>query len=161
MKPTSKTSKGTDTDGISFSIESLIDCEEDQTVEDEPPSEAPPQRSQRNVQHPNYYGYSESTEQVATVSADTAALVEHCTYNVQEIPEPATIDEALESTHAKEWKLAIDSEYSSLMENDTWNLVELPEGRTAVGCKWVFKVKYDGEGKAVQFISQLVAMGYS
>ena len=60
-----------------------------------------------------------------------------------------------------EWKLATDSEYSSLMENDTWDLVELPEGRTAVGCKWVFKVKYNGEGKAVRFKSRLVAKGYS
>ena len=153
--------KGTDAEGISFSIESLIDCEEDQTVEDEPSSEAPPRRSQRNVQRPNYYGYSESTEQAGTVSADTAALVEHCAYNIREIPEPATIDEALESTHAKEWKLATDSEYSSLMENDTWDLVELPEGRTAVGCKRVFKVKYGGEGKAVRFKSRLVAKGYS
>ena len=43
-----------------------------------------------------------TTEQVATVSADTAALVEHCAYHVRAIPEPATIDKALESTHAKE-----------------------------------------------------------
>ena len=49
----------------------------------------------------------------------------------------------LKAPNAKEWKLATDSEYSSLMENDTWDLVELPEGRTAVGCKWVFKVKYN------------------
>ena len=47
---------------------------------------------------------------------------------VQEIPEPGTFDEALSSPHAKEWKLATDSEYQSLLDNDTWDLVELPQG---------------------------------
>ena len=49
----------------------------------------------------------------------------------------------------------------NLIDNDTWDLVELPEGRTAVGCKWVFKVKHNGEGKVVRFKSRLVAKGYS
>ena len=43
----------------------------------------------------------------------------------------------------KEWKEATDSEYQSLLENETWDLVDLPENRKAIGCKWVFKVKYD------------------
>ena len=153
--------KRTEAEGILGSSESLSECEEDETVTNESPSEAPPRRSQRTVQRPNYYGYSESTDAAATECADTATLVEHCAYSAQEIPEPATIDEALGSPYAKEWKLATDSEYSSLMENDTWDLVELPEGRSAVGCKWVSKVKHNGEGKAVRFKSQLVAKGYS
>ena len=66
---------------------------------------------------------------------------------MQEIPEPGSFDEALRSQHANKWKLAADSAYQSLIDNATWNLVELPEGRTAVCCKWIFKVKYNGEGK--------------
>ena len=54
-------------------------------------------------------------------------------FSVQEISEQETIDEALNSPHAKEWKLATDKEYQSLIENDTWDLVELPEGRFVVG----------------------------
>ena len=88
-------------------------------------------------------------------------LVEHCAYSVQEIPEPGTFDVALRSPHAKEWKLAADSKYQSLIDNDTWDLVELPEGRTAVSCKWIFKLKYNGEGKVERFKSRLVAKGYS
>ena len=152
--------KRANVEGISAPTESLSECEEE-TATDESPSDVPPRRSQRTVQRPDYYGYSESTDAATNECADTATLVEHCAYSAQEIPEPATIDEALGSPHAKEWKLATDSEYRSLMENDTWDLVELPEGRTAVGCKWVFKVKHNGEGKAVRFKSRLVAKGYT
>lgn len=27
-------------------------------------------------------------------------------------------------------------------ENDTWEIVLLPDGKRAVGCKWVFSIKY-------------------
>jgi hypothetical protein len=35
------------------------------------------------------------------------------------------------------------------------------EGRKAVGCKWVFKVKTDADGKVVKYKSRLVAQGFS
>ena len=126
---------------------------EDDKGEDEAQSGEAKRRSQRTIRCPDYYGYSEC--------ADTATLVEHYAYSVQEILEPGTFEEALGSPHAKEWKLAADSEYQSLIDNDTWDLVELPEGRTAVGFKWIFKVKYNGEGKVEQFKSRLVVKGYS
>ena len=82
-------------------------------------------------------------------------------YNVSQIAEPNTIEEALASEYSKEWKEAADSEYKSLMENDTWELVELPENREAIGCKWVFKVKYTSDGKVERFKGRLVAKGYA
>ena len=45
----------------------------------------------------------------------------------------------------------MDSEYNSLMENKTWELVELPPGRSAIGSKWVFKVKYKNDGRVERF----------
>ena len=57
--------------------------------------------------------------------------------------------------------MAADLEYSSLMENQTWSLVKLPEGRNVVGCKWVFRVKYDGNGEVKYFKGRLVAQGFS
>ena len=39
-----------------------------------------------------------------------------------------------------------------------WDLVPLPEGREAIGCKWVFKVKYDSNGKVERFKG---CLGYS
>ena len=89
------------------------------------------------------------------------ATCEHFAYNVCQVPEPKSLDEALSGPHAKEWKEAADSEYQSLMENGTWDLVELPEGREAIGSKWVFKVKHDSCGKVERFKGRLVAKGYS
>ena len=39
--------------------------------------------------------------------------------------------------------------------------MKLPEGRKAIGCKWVFRVKYDGKGQVERFKGRLVALGYS
>ena len=64
------------------------------------------QRPQRTVRRPDYYGYAELAETGIVESAGTATLAEHCPYSVQE---PETIDEALSSPHAKEWKLATDT----------------------------------------------------
>ena len=91
------------------------------------------------------------------------AACEHFAYNVCQVPEPKTIDEAMSGPHAKEWREAAESEYQSLMENDTWDLMELPEGRevTCIGSKWVFKGKHDSASKVVRFKGRLMAKGYS
>ena len=79
----------------------------------------------------------------------------------KEIDEPMTTDEAMKGNYETEWKKATNSEYSALMENNTWELVELPKGRKAIGCKWVFHVKYDGNGEVERFKGKLVAQGFS
>ena len=85
----------------------------------------------------------------------------HVAYHLSEIDEPSTIQEAKSSDHAAEWKVATDAEYNSLIENKTWKLVELHPGRKAIGCKWVFKLKHDVEGKVERFKARLVAKGYT
>ncbi len=54
------------------------------------------------------------------------ATVDHLAYRATEVPEPKTMEEALSSNEANEWRAAADSEYSSLLENQTWELVKLP-----------------------------------
>ncbi|CAI7796842.1 unnamed protein product [Closterium sp. NIES-53] len=74
--------------------------------------------------------------------------------------EPATLEEALESSDAEEWKKVMESELKSIEENGTWELVELPEGRKAITSKWLFKIKSDADGKIERYKSRLVAKGY-
>ena len=111
-------------------------------------------RSERTRKTPVRYGYDEY--------ADTATYrVRHVAYHLSEIDEPSTIQEAKSSDHAAEWKVATDAEYNSLIENKTWMLVELPAGRRAIGCKWVFKLKYDVDGRVERFKARLVPKGYA
>ena len=70
--------------------------------------------------------------------------------------EPRTLADALASPESTDWKRAWELEVKSLQDNGTWVLEELPEDRTAIGCRWVFKIKEDGRFKA-----RLVAKGYS
>ena len=40
----------------------------------------------------------------------------------------------------------MEAELQALEQNDTWDLVVLPPGKTAIGCKWVFKAKFNPDG---------------
>ena len=108
-----------------------------------------PRRSGRDHRHPIRFGIDEY--------CDRATVNDHTAYHVRQIEEPKTIQEALSSDLASEWKSAADSEYLSLMEN----LVELPPGKIVIGSKWVFKVKYKSDGRVERFKARLVAKGYS
>ena len=54
----------------------------------------------------------------------------------------------------------MQSEYDALMRNDTWTLVDLPASRTAIGCKWVFRVKENPDGSVNKYKVRLVAKGF-
>eukprot|EP00253_Pinus_taeda_P027648 PITA_27648 len=55
----------------------------------------------------------------------------------------------------------MNEEYRSLLENDTWDLVPLPKGRKLVRCKWVYRTKYEPDGKVDKHKAHLVAKGFS
>ncbi|CAI7875017.1 unnamed protein product [Closterium sp. NIES-53] len=69
--------------------------------------------------------------------------------------EPATLNKALESSDAEEWKKAMESELKRFEENGTWELVELPEWRKATTSKWFFKIKSDADGRIESYKSRL------
>ena len=47
------------------------------------------------------------------------------------------------------------------MDNKTWVLTNLPPRRQTIGCKWLFKVKYNANGSVARHKARLVAKGYS
>ena len=52
----------------------------------------------------------------------------------------------------------MEEEMASIDENRTWYLVDFPHGRQAIGLKWVYKVKRDGDGAVSKYKARLVAI---
>jgi hypothetical protein len=75
--------------------------------------------------------------------------------------DPRTVREAVNSEDSKLWKKAMVEEMDALDKNEAWDIVELPAGRKYVGRKWLFKKKFNAQGKVEKYKGQLVAKGYS
>ncbi|GKA38068.1 retrovirus-related pol polyprotein from transposon TNT 1-94 [Tanacetum coccineum] len=56
---------------------------------------------------------------------------------------------------------AIDDEMDSIVSNNTWKLLDLPPGSKAIGCRWVFRIKYHTDGSIQTFKPRLVIQGFS
>nr|GEY62023.1 ribonuclease H-like domain-containing protein [Tanacetum cinerariifolium] len=72
--------------------------------------------------------------------------------------EPKCYTEASSDTR---WVDAMNLEMGTLLKNGTWIIADLLVGRKAIGCKWVYKIKYKYNGKVERFKARLVAKGYN
>jgi len=52
-------------------------------------------------------------------------------------------------------------EIKALEENETWILTDLPHGKQPIGCKWVYKIKYNVKGDVERYKARLIAKGYT
>ena len=71
--------------------------------------------------------------------------------------EPSTVGEALADP---KWKEAMQLEYDALIRNKTWNLVPMDPNYKLVGCKWVFRTKYNIDGSISKHKARLVVKGF-
>jgi hypothetical protein len=55
----------------------------------------------------------------------------------------------------------MDEEMATLDPNATWELLALPKDKKEIGCKWVYKVKHNGDGSVSRYKAILVAKGYA
>lgn len=60
-----------------------------------------------------------------------------------------------------EWRKAMQDELKALKDNHTWSIVPLPKGKQAIGCRWVYKTKYNLDGTVERHKARLVAKGYT
>jgi hypothetical protein len=58
--------------------------------------------------------------------------------------EPSTYKEAVKH---KEWQQAMVEEYQAVIDKNTWKLVDCPTSVKPIGCKWVYRIKYNQHGK--------------
>ena len=55
----------------------------------------------------------------------------------------------------------MDKEIQALELNHTWDVTSLPPGKSPIGCKWVYKVKFNPDGSVERFKARLVGKGYT
>jgi len=53
------------------------------------------------------------------------------------------------------------SELTALGASETWSIVDLPPSKIPIGCKWVYKVKFNDDGTIEHHTARLVAKGYT
>ncbi|KAL6224253.1 hypothetical protein ACLB2K_003108 [Fragaria x ananassa] len=70
--------------------------------------------------------------------------------------EPRTFSQAI---LAPQWREAMNAEIQALQANKTWSLVRLPAHKKSIGCKWVYKIKYNPDGTVERYKACLVAKG--
>lgn len=54
----------------------------------------------------------------------------------------------------------MNDEYQALIQNKTLQLVPRPSDRPIIGCKWIYRIKHNPDGKVNHFKVRLVAKGY-
>ena len=58
--------------------------------------------------------------------------------------EPKSFVEAMKDSM---WRDAMKKEMQALEDNETWTLEPLTPGKRAIGCRWVYKIKYNEMGQ--------------
>ena len=82
----------------------------------------------------------------------------HFVMSITSTVEPSSYAEA--SQHDC-WLKAMKAELQALQLNETWQLTPLPPHKTAIGCRWVYKVKHKADGSIERYKARLVAKGYT
>lgn len=69
---------------------------------------------------------------------------------------PKSFEEAM---HDPRWREAMQREIDALELNETWSLESLPTSKKALGCKWIFTIKYHSDGSIERYKARLVVLG--
>jgi len=84
--------------------------------------------------------------------------VQHCRFLAAVIAEkePTTFSKAVKDGR---WRSTMQHEIQTLEDNHTWTVCPLPTNKKALGCKWIYKIKYHSDGTIEQFKARPVILG--
>ncbi|WVZ66205.1 hypothetical protein U9M48_015462 [Paspalum notatum var. saurae] len=111
-------------------------------------------RTNAGVPRPRY-GFEDISNYVSYASLSSSYKSFLASLQLVQIPK-----DWKEAKHNPKWKEAMLEELAALEKNKTWDLVPFPKGKKVVGCKWVFTVKQNPDGKVERYKARLVAKGY-
>ena len=77
---------------------------------------------------------------------------------ISAILEPTSYHEVVQDPN---WQDAMASEIAVLEANQTWTITPLPSHKRAIGCKWVYKVKYNVDSSLDRYKARLFAKGFT
>ena len=82
----------------------------------------------------------------------------HCFSALASLQEPQTFSEASSNPL---WQQAMKEELDVLHKTGTWDLVDLPSGKSAIDCKWLYKIKTRSDGTVDRYKAQLISRGFT
>ena len=82
----------------------------------------------------------------------------HCYFALGTLHKPHTYREV--STNPL-WQQAMDDELDAFHKTHTWDMTTLPLGKSAVGCKQVYKIKTPADGSVECYEACLIARGFT
>ncbi|XP_060182148.1 uncharacterized protein LOC132611792 [Lycium barbarum] len=64
-----------------------------------------------------------------------------------------------EGMKEEHWKTTTHQEIQALEDNGTWTLETMPPDKKALRCRWVYKIRYNSDGKIERYKARLVIFG--
>uniref|UniRef100_A0A2N9FMK4 Reverse transcriptase Ty1/copia-type domain-containing protein n=1 Tax=Fagus sylvatica TaxID=28930 RepID=A0A2N9FMK4_FAGSY len=113
----------------------------------------------RILHHQHHQSLSTDIHRSTRVRAPPSHLTNyHCYFALATLHEPHTYRET--STNPL-WQQAMANELNALHKTHTWDMTTLPPSKSAIGCKWVYKIKTWVDGSVERYKACLVAKGFT